>query len=99
MERMNAVICPRGFNTVNDAILNGLPILITPIDYDHFHTASLIETAGCGIRLRYKRLRVDDLKAATWKLLENEKYQLAARRTRDSFIAAGGNAKAVHYLE
>jgi UDP:flavonoid glycosyltransferase YjiC (YdhE family) len=73
--------------------------LITPIAYDHFHTASLVETAGCGIQLRYKRLRVDDLKASTWKLLDGEKYQLAARRTRDSFIAAGGNAKAVNCLE
>ncbi len=99
MARVNAVICHGGFNTVNDAILNGLPILVTPITYDHFHNASLIEGAGCGIQLRYRRLRIDDLKSALWKLLEEEKYQLAARRHRDYFIAAGSNARAVTYLE
>jgi MGT family glycosyltransferase len=99
MAEMDAVICHGGFNTVNDTFMNGLPMLITPIAYDHFHTASLIEKAGCGIKLRYKRLRVNDLKTAMWEILENPKYRAAAQRTRDTFIKAGGNDKAVEYLE
>jgi MGT family glycosyltransferase len=99
MQQVSAVICHGGFNTVNDAILNGLPLLITPIAYDHFHTASLVEASGCGLQLRYKRMRIDDLKAAVWKLLENEKYQLGAERQRRYFLAAGGNQRAVAYLE
>ncbi|HJT72646.1 MAG TPA: nucleotide disphospho-sugar-binding domain-containing protein [Chitinophaga sp.] len=99
MPQMDAVICHGGFNTVNDAFLNGLPMLITPIAYDHFHTASLIENAGCGIKLRYKRLRVPDLKAAMREVLENPAYRQAAQRIRDTFISAGGNDKAVELLE
>ncbi len=96
---MDAVICHGGFNTVNDTFMNGLPMLITPIAYDHFHTASLIEKAGCGIKLRYKRLRVNDLKTAMWEILDNPRYRTAARHIRDTFISAGGNDKAVEYLE
>jgi UDP:flavonoid glycosyltransferase YjiC (YdhE family) len=93
------VICHGGFNTVNDTFMNGLPMLITPIAYDHFHTALLIEKAGCGIKLRYKRLRVNDLKTAMWELLRNPQYSKAAQHIRETFIQAGGNNKAVEYLE
>ncbi|ACU58942.1 glycosyltransferase [Chitinophaga pinensis] len=99
MPHMHAVICHGGFNTVNDAFVNGLPMLITPIAYDHFHTASLIENAGCGIKLRYKRLRVPDLKAAMWEVLDNPKYRKSAQYIRETFIKAGGNDKAVALLE
>ncbi len=99
MPHMQAVICHGGFNTVNDAFVNGLPMLITPIAYDHFHTAALIENAGCGIKLRYKRLRVPDLKAAMWEVLDNPKYRKSAQYIRETFIKAGGNDKAVALLE
>ncbi|OWK69314.1 glycosyltransferase [Pedobacter sp. AJM] len=99
MPYMDAVICHGGFNTVNDTFTNGLPMLITPIAYDHFHTAKLIEQAGCGISIRYKRLRISDLRNTVFELLENPKYRVAAQKIRETFIEAGGNDKAVELLE
>lgn len=99
MPKMDAVICHGGFNTVNDTFLNGLPMLITPIAYDHFHTAKLIENAGCGIRIRYKRLQIEALKKAVFELLEHPQYRNAAVRIKETFMAAGGNDKAVELLE
>ncbi|WP_216854386.1 glycosyltransferase [Pedobacter panaciterrae] len=99
MPKMDAVICHGGFNTVNDTFINGLPMLITPIAYDHFHTAKLIENAGCGIKIRYKRLRIEDMKRAVFELLENPVYRNASLRIKETFIAAGGNDKAVQLLE
>lgn len=99
MPKMDVVICHGGFNTVNDTFINGLPMLITPIAYDHFHTAKLIENAGCGLKIRYKRLRIEDLKQTIFELLENPQYKNAALRIKDTFIAAGGNDKAVELLE
>lgn len=99
MPKMDAVICHGGFNTVNDTFMNGLPMLITPIAYDHFHTAKLIEDAGCGIKIRYKRLRVADLKNAVFELLENPAYRMAAEKIKETFIAAGGNDRALQLLE
>jgi UDP:flavonoid glycosyltransferase YjiC (YdhE family) len=84
---------------VNDAILHGLPILITPIAYDHFHTAALVEKAGCGRSIRYKRMRVGDLWLTVNQLLKNNSYRTAAERTRDSFLRAGGSEKAAMLLE
>jgi MGT family glycosyltransferase len=99
MPEMDMVICHGGFNTVNDTFTNGLPMLITPIAYDHFHTAKLIVNAGCGISIRYKRLRIEDLKTAVFELLGNPQYRTAALKIKDTFIAAGGNDKAVQLLE
>lgn len=99
MPKMDAVICHGGFNTVNDTFINGLPMLITPITYDHFHTAKLMENAGCGIKIRYKRLRTADLKKAVFELLENPQYRNASLSIKETFIAAGGNDKAVQLLE
>lgn len=99
MPKMDAVICHGGFNTVNDTFMNGLPMLITPITYDHFHTAKLIETAGCGIKIRYKRLRATDMQQAIKELLTNPTYRNSALKIKESFEAAGGNDKAVELLE
>jgi MGT family glycosyltransferase len=99
MPHMDMVICHGGFNTVNDTFTNGLPMLITPIAYDHFHTAKLIENSGAGISIRYKRLRISDLQATVFELLQNPKYRNAALKIRETFIAAGGNDKAVQLLE
>lgn len=99
MPKMDAVICHGGFNTVNDTFMNGLPMLIIPITYDHFHTAKLIENAGCGIKIRYKRLRIAEMRKAVFELLENNVYREASVRIRATFIAAGGNDRAVELLE
>ncbi len=99
MPHMDAVICHGGFNTVNDTFTNGLPMLITPIAYDHFHIAKLIEKAGCGISIRYKRLRVDALRETVFELLKNPAYKNAAKEVQSSLINAGGNDRAVELLE
>jgi MGT family glycosyltransferase len=99
MKHMDVVICHGGFNTVNDTFMNGLPMLITPIAYDHFHTASLIEKAGCGLKIRYKRMKVTDVRDAIWKLLKEPQYRQAAEQVRSTFAQAGGSAKAISLLE
>ncbi|PIF46676.1 MGT family glycosyltransferase [Chryseobacterium sp. 52] len=99
MPHMDAVICHGGFNTVNDTFTNGLPMLITPIAYDHFHIAKLIEKAGCGISIRYKRLRVEALRETVFELLENPAYRKAAKEVRNTLLTAGGNDRAVELLE
>lgn len=99
MPHMDAVICHGGFNTVNDTFTNGLPMLITPIAYDHFHIAKLIEKAACGISIRYKRLRVDALRQTVFELLENPTYRNAAKEIQASLLNAGGNDRAVELLE
>ncbi|MFP7655479.1 glycosyltransferase [Chryseobacterium proteolyticum] len=99
MPHMDMVICHGGFNTVNDTFRNGLPMLITPIAYDHFHIAKLIEQASCGKSIRYKRLRIDSLRETVFELLKDPAYRNAAKEVQTTFLTAGGNDKAVELLE
>jgi len=99
MQKMDVVICHGGFNTVNDAILNELPLLITPIAYDHFHTAALVEKAGCGRKIRYKRMKTRDLKETVWELIRQPIYKEQAKYVKETFLAAGNNTRAVNLLE
>ena len=99
MEKMDLVICHGGFNTVNDAILNELPLLITPIAYDHFHTADLVEKSGCGRKIRYKRMRLDELKKTIWDLIEQPTYKEGVAYVNKTFREAGSNDSAAALLE
>lgn len=99
LQKVDAVISHGGFNTVNEALMNELPILIIPIAYDQFYNASLIEKSGCGIRLRYKRMKDSDIENAIDKLLHNPVYKKSAQYIKQTFINAGGNRKAVELLE
>ncbi|SEB14851.1 glycosyltransferase, MGT family [Pedobacter hartonius] len=99
LPKMDVVISHGGFNTINETLMNGLPMLVTPIAYDQFHNAKLVENAGCGIVLRYKRLRAEDMRNAVLSLLNDPKYKESSARIRDSFTDGGGNDRAVQLLE
>ena len=99
MEYADAVICHGGFNTVNDAIMHEAPILITPIAYDHFHTANLITKSGCGKSIKYKRLRIKDLQDSLLELLSVRSFSEAATRMKQTFINSGGVNVACKYLD
>lgn len=99
LKHIDVVIGHGGLNTVCDTYMNGIPMLIIPIAFDQSHTATLIEQYGCGIRLKYKRMRIMDIDHAVDELLYNEKYKKAAKEIQESFIEAGGNKKAAELIE
>ncbi|UII24740.1 hypothetical protein LVD15_15625 [Fulvivirga maritima] len=98
--KMNAVICHGGFNTVNETFYHGLPMVITPIAYDQFYIASLVKEAGCGIDIRYKRLRIDALKQALDQILEpGNSYKKEALKIQASLKDCGGAEAAASHVE
>jgi UDP:flavonoid glycosyltransferase YjiC (YdhE family) len=96
---MDVVIYHGGFNTVNETLLHGIPMIIIPMAFDQFHIASLVVNAGCGVRLKYKRLKSEDLKTALQEVLQNPNYKRAARIIGQTLKSAGGTDKAADYLE
>ncbi len=99
LKHVDVVIGHGGLNTVCDTYMNGIPMLIIPMAFDQGHTAMLIEQYGCGIRIKYKRMRIQDVEHAIDELLYNPKYKTAAREIQQSFIEAGGNKRAAELLE
>lgn len=99
LKHVDVVIGHGGLNTVCDTYMNGIPMLIIPMAFDQSHTAMLIEQYGCGIRIRYKRMRIQDVEHAIDELLYNPSYKQAAKEIQQSFIEAGGNRRAAELLE
>lgn len=99
LTHVDMVIGHGGLNTVCDTYINGIPMLIIPMAFDQSHTAQLIENYGCGIWIKYTRMRVQDIEHAVKELLYNPKYKKAAKEIQQSFIDAGGNERAADLVE
>ena len=99
LKQIDVVIGHGGLNTTCDTFMNGIPMLIIPMAFDQSHTAQLIQNYGCGIRIKYSRIRVKDIEHAVGELLYNPTYKKTAKEIQQSFIEAGGNKRAAELLE
>lgn len=99
LPQLSAVVSHGGYNTVCETLAHGLPLVVAPIRDDQPLNAQLVADAGAGVRVRFARLRAPELGDALRAVLDDPHYSAAARRIRDSFIAAGGAVTAADHLE
>lgn len=95
---VDAVISHGGHNTVTETLAQGLPLVVLPIAVDQFHVASQVVSAGCGLRLHFKRSSAADLRRAVDSVLAESAFGAAARRVRASFEFAGGTPRVADQL-
>lgn len=96
---LQAIVCHGGHNTVCESLYYGIPIVVMPMVNDQSLVATQIESAGCGIRLKYKRFNGPQLREAVFTLLRNSAYQEAAVTISNSFKNAGGTERTASLLE
>ncbi|MFI0485006.1 glycosyltransferase [Actinomadura sp. 9N215] len=99
LERLSAVVCHGGHNTVCESLAKGLPLVVAPIRDDQSVIARQVEAAGAGVSVRFGRVRPDELRTALTTVLADGPHRAAAGRVRESFAAAGGAAEAADRLE
>ncbi|MFI1071062.1 glycosyltransferase [Streptomyces puniciscabiei] len=99
LERMDAVVCHAGHNTVCEALWHGVPLVVAPIRDDQPVVAGQVVDAGAGVRVRFGRGRADRLGAALDTVLTDPGHRAAAARIRTAFRAAGGARAAAAHLE
>ncbi|MGJ5750017.1 MGT family glycosyltransferase [Streptomyces puniciscabiei] len=99
LERMDAVVCHAGHNTVCEALWHGVPLVVAPIRDDQPVVAGQVVDAGAGVRVRFGRVRADRLGAALDTVLTDPGHRAAAARIRSAFRAAGGARAAAAHLE
>lgn len=99
LERVHAVVCHAGHNTVCETLARGLPLVVAPIKDDQPVVAEQVERAGAAIRVRFGRVTADELGAAVRRVLTEPSFAEAARRVQRSFVAAGGAARAAELVE
>jgi zeaxanthin glucosyltransferase len=99
MPRLDAVVCHAGMGTVSEALAHGVPLVVAPIARDTPITASHVARIGAGIRVPFRRVSPDALRAAIVTVLSDPAYRAAAAKIRDSSASAGGAAAAAARLE
>ncbi|MDI2127240.1 glycosyltransferase [Yinghuangia seranimata] len=99
LPHLDAVVTHGGHNTVCEALAFGLPLVVAPIRDDQPLVAQQVVAAGAGVRVRFGRAHVPEIRQAITDVLERPEFREGARRVRDSFAAAGGASSAADALE
>lgn len=98
LRRCAAVMTHGGVNTVNECLVEGLPMVVAPIRDDQPVIAGRVAAVGAGIQVRFGRVQAADLAAALRSVLDDPAYRSAARRIGDAFALAGGAPAAADLL-
>ncbi|EST36990.1 hypothetical protein N566_15515 [Streptomycetaceae bacterium MP113-05] len=100
LERVDAVVCHGGHNTVCESLWHGVPLVVAPIRDDQPIVAGQVVDAGAGIRVRFNRVRADRLGAAIATVLDpGSGHRAAAGAIGTRLRAAGGTSAAADHLE
>jgi UDP:flavonoid glycosyltransferase YjiC (YdhE family) len=79
-KRATFVVCNGGSSTAYQALAQGRPVLGIASTLDQCLAMTAVRDAGAGILLRAESLTADKVEQAARTLVEDSKYQLAARR-------------------
>jgi MGT family glycosyltransferase len=98
VHRADVVVCHAGHNTVCEALVAGVPLVVAPIRDDQPIVAGQVTSAGCGVRVRFDRADAPRIRTAIDTVLDDPGYREAAARIGRSLRAAGGAVAAADHL-
>jgi zeaxanthin glucosyltransferase len=99
LPRLDAVVAHGGLNTVAEALVHGVPLIVAPIKGDQALNAEAVRTAGAGLRVSFDHVRPDALRAQLLRLLDEPAFAAAARAEGDRLLGGGGAEAAARILE
>ena len=96
LKQTDIFITHGGLNSVQEAILNHVFLIVVPVAYDAFENAKMIEKFEAGISLDFRSLNVDVLRNAVNTIESNkEKYQKGIEKIFNSFQEARNQRKEI----
>jgi MGT family glycosyltransferase len=99
LARCSAVVTHGGVNTVNECLVEGVPMVLAPIRDDQPIVAGRVAAVGAGIQVRFGRVQPAEMAVTLRSVLNDPAYRAAARRMGAAFALAGGAPTAADFLE
>ncbi|MER7272976.1 glycosyltransferase [Dactylosporangium sp. NPDC000244] len=99
LPRLHAVVAHGGLNTVSEALVHGVPLVIAPIKGDQALNAEAVRAAGAGVRVSFDHIRPEALREHLLRLLDDPAFAAAARAEGDRLLAGGGAEAAADILQ
>ena len=90
LDRAAGVICHAGHNTVCEALLRGLPLIVAPIRDDQPIIARQVIDAGAGLFMRYGKVTPAMARVTIERLLGDSGLAASAQRLSQALRAAPG---------
>nr|WP_263971395.1 nucleotide disphospho-sugar-binding domain-containing protein [Cellulosimicrobium composti] len=88
-----------GMNSVNEAMLAGVPMLLVPQGADQPLVAARVAALGAGLVLSTRDVSVGAVTELAGRLLREPRFREAAGRLREEQVRAGGAGRAADELE
>lgn len=85
LKRTSVLITHAGISTVNEALMEGIPMLSVPLGRDRMEMAQKSVYNGFGIRLNLDQASPRRIKKAVLELLKNPRYRRAAEGVQYSY--------------
>lgn len=99
LREIDAVVTHAGLNTVQEALLARVPMVVAPITNDQPYIAGKVVEAGAGVRVSFTRARSGEIRRAVEAVLSEERYRREARTLGEQLAEEDGLARAVGLLE
>ena len=96
LERADLMITHGGINSVNEALLNGVPLVVMPRDGDQPGAAARVAAAGVGLTTSFDRTPAEQLRKLIVRALNDTDIRAKAKRMQQAISSAGG---AIHAAE
>ena len=94
LRRATVFVTHGGMNSVNEGLYHGVPLLVVPQMSEQAMVGRRVEELGAGLYLAKEGVTADRLRDSVRRLLSEDGFRAAAQIVRESFLTAGGAARA-----
>ena len=99
LKQSSLFITHGGMNSVSEAMVHGVPMLVIPFVSDQPVNARQVEKLGLGKILDYKAITTNTLRDAAFTVMKDRQIQENLKKIRDEIAHARGNSGAVKIVE
>ena len=99
LKQASLFITHGGMNSVSEAMVHGVPMVVIPFVSDQPVNAWQVEKLGLGKVLEYKTITANALRDAAFAVMEDRQIQEKLRKIQKEISCSPGNAGAVKLME
>ena len=99
LKQASLFITHGGMNSVSEAMVHGVPMVVIPFVSDQPVNARQVEKLGLGKVLDYKAITANALRDTAFSVMEDRQIQENLRKIQDEIANAPGNRGAVKIIE